>query len=106
MRIAIDAIFAFLLMGLVEAVIKPIAKKFVQGRILRYAPEVFKRIDPLMPSILTEFNGKEMDDIVRAVFEKVTGESWANVDLTPFWTLYDPRRAADKLNGQQQDSPA
>lgn len=99
MRLFFDALLAFITLGVVEAVVKPIAKQFVQGRILRYAPAVLEIIDPMMPALMGQYSGQEIDDIVRAHFESVTGENWANVNLAPFWTLYDPRRAADKLNG-------
>lgn len=98
MRLFFDAALAFVTLGVIEAVVKPIAKQFVQGRILRYAPAVLDVIDPIMPSLMAQYSGEEMDDIVRAHFESVTGESWANVNLAPFWTLYDPRRAADRLS--------
>lgn len=96
MRLFFDAAFAFVTLGTIEAVIKPIAKRFVQGRILRYAPAVFDIIDPLMSSMMKQHNGQEIDDIVRGHFERITGESWADVNLAPFWAMYDPRKAADK----------
>ena len=97
MKFVAEIIIAFLTLGLLEAVIKPVAKRFVQGRILRYAPAVFEIIDPIMPRLIEQFTGEEIEEIVRARFEEITGEDWGNVSLRPFWDLYDVRKAADRL---------
>lgn len=97
MKWAAEIIIAFLTLGFLEAVIKPVAKRFVQGKILRYAPVVFEAIDPVMPELMTQFDGAEIEEIVRTRFEELTGESWKDVNLAPFWSLYDVRRAADRL---------
>lgn len=97
MKFVAEIIIAFLTLGFLEAVVKPVAKRFVQGRILRYAPAVLEAIDPIMPRLMDQFTGAEIEEIVKAQFEKVTGEDWANVNLRPFWDLYDVRRAADRL---------
>jgi hypothetical protein len=58
---------------------------------------VFELIDPAMPRLISELSGSDIDCIVRKHFEDLTGEDWSNVDLAPFWSLYDPRKAADRL---------
>lgn len=97
MKFIAEIVIAFLTLGFLEAVIKPVAKRFVQGRILRYAPAVLEAIDPIMPRLMEQFTGTEIEEIVKAQFEKVTGEDWGNVSLRPFWDLYDVRKAADRL---------
>ena len=41
----INLLWTFVLLGLVEAVIKPLAKRFVQRRILKAAPAILRAID-------------------------------------------------------------
>jgi hypothetical protein len=98
MKFLLEASIAFLSLGILEAVVKPVAKRFVQGRILRHAPSVFEAIDPIMPRLIDQFSGDEIEEIVRKQFEMITGEDWSKVNLKPFWDLYDVRRAADRLN--------
>ncbi|MDM7954559.1 MAG: hypothetical protein QUV07_15270 [Cyanobium sp. CZS 25K] len=92
----IDALLAFLLLGLSEAIVKPIAKRFVQRRILRAAPLVFAQLDPFMPALLQQCSGSQLEQIVRTKLEATTGESWAGEDLTPLFRLFDPRLACDR----------
>lgn len=95
MRLLIDLLLAFLVLGLVEAVVKPIAKRFMQRRILRAAPLVLAQLDPYMPALLQQCSGAELEQLVRTKLENLTGESWAGDDLTLFFRLFDPRIAAD-----------
>jgi hypothetical protein len=96
MRILLDLTLAFLALGVIEALIKPIAKRFIQRRILRAAPLVFEQLDPYMPALLQQCSGAEIEQIVRTKLEILTGESWAGDDLTLFFRLFDPRLAADR----------
>jgi hypothetical protein len=98
MRWLIDLAAAFLVLGLSEAVIKPIAKRFVQRRILRAAPLVFAQLDPCLPALLQDCNGAQLEQIVRTKLEALTGESWAGEDLDLLFRLFDPRLAADRAN--------
>jgi hypothetical protein len=75
MRILLDLLIAFLMLGLVEALVKPIARKFVQRRILSAAPLVLEQLDPYMPALLQQCSGAELEQIVRTKLEAVTGES-------------------------------
>jgi len=92
----LELTYAFAILGLTEAVIKPIAKKFIQAKILKYAPMVFDALDPVMPELIAKYDSKELEVIVREEFEELTGEDWSNVNLNTFWQLYDPRKNADK----------
>ena len=94
----IDLSVGFLVLGLIEAVIKPIAKRFVQRRILQAAPLVFAQLDPYLPALLQECNGAQLEQIVRTKLETLTGESWAGEDLGLLFRLFDPRLAADRAN--------
>lgn len=96
MRLLLDLLVAFLLLGLVEALVKPIAKRLVQRRILRVAPLVLSQLDPFMPALLQQCSGAQLEQIVRTKLEALTGESWAGEDLSLLFRLFDPRIAADR----------
>ncbi|MCP9820225.1 hypothetical protein KBZ18_12095 [Synechococcus sp. Cruz-9H2] len=93
-----DLAVAFLLLGLIEALVKPIAKRFVQRRILRAAPLVFAQLDPYLPALLQACYGAQLEQIVRTKLEALTGESWAGEDLGLLFRLFDPRLAADRTH--------
>ncbi len=95
MKIFLDLAFAFLVLGVVEAFVKPIAKKWVQRRFLRAAPGVLKKIDAMLPYLVLHYSGEELQEKVRLAFEEVTGESWGEDEINPFFELYDIRKAAD-----------
>ena len=98
MRWMLDLVAAFLLLGLGEALVKPIAKRFVQRRILRVAPLVFEQLDPFLPALLQRCSGAELEQVVRSKLEALTGESWAGEDLSLLFRLFDPRAAADRAS--------
>ena len=91
----LDLTIAFLALGLVEALIKPLARRFVQRRILAVAPQLFSQLDPLLPGLLQSSTGEQLEQVVRQKLEAITGESWATDDLEPLFELFDPRAAAD-----------
>ena len=106
MRWMLDVVVAFLLLGLGEALVKPIAKRFVQRRILRVAPLVYsfgeacgyEQLDPFLPALLQRCSGAELEQVVRTSLEALTGESWAGEDLSLLFRLFDPRAAADRAS--------
>lgn len=102
MRIVIDLLVAFLVLGVVEAVIKPIAKRFVQRRLLQHAPTLLGFLDAQMPSLLQAYRGQELEQVVRTQLEKLTGESWAGENIDEVFRLYDPRITADRLHERGQ----
>lgn len=57
MRVLLDLLIACLLLGLIEALVKPVAKRFMQRRILRTAPLVLAQLDPFMPALLQQCSG-------------------------------------------------
>ena len=89
----LDLAIAFTLLGITEAVIKPLAKRFVQRRILKAAPAILRAVDARLPELLTLPTGEALEARVRSIAEEVTGESWASDDLGPLFELFDLRRA-------------
>jgi hypothetical protein len=99
-RVVLDLAIAFLTLGLVEAVVKPIAKRFMQRRLLQHAPTLLRFLDGQMPSLLQAYRGQELEQVLRTQLEKLTGESWAGESLDALFQLYDPRITADRLHTQ------
>lgn len=98
MKIAVDLLLAFVGLGIVEALIKPIAKRWVQRRLLAAAPAVMELLDRQMPQLLTQFDGAQLEELVRHRLEQATGESWTGKDVEPIFRLYDPRITANRLH--------
>ena len=92
----ISLLWAFVLLGLVEAVVKPVARRWVQRRILKAAPAILHEVDRRLPELLTLPTGAALESRVRSIAEEVTGESWATDDLGPLFTMFDLRKAADR----------
>ena len=103
MRGLLDLAVAFLALGVIEALVKPLARRFVQRRILAAAPLLFRQLDPLLPALPQRCSGAELEQVVRQKLEALTGESWATDDLGPLFALFDPRAAADRALGQMGD---
>ena len=89
----INLLWTFVLLGLVEAVIKPLAKRWVQRRIIGAAPVILREVDRRLPELLTLPTGEALEAQVRTIAEQVTGESWATDDLGPLFELFDLRKA-------------
>ena len=90
-----DLALSFVLLGLMEALVKPIARRFVQRRLLAVAPLLFAWLDPLLPDLLQHGSGAELEQVVRQKLESLTGERWSRGELEALFTLFDPRAAAD-----------
>ena len=88
-----NLLIAFLTLGITEAIIKPIAKRVVQRRILKAAPAILGAIDARLPELLALPTGEALEAQVRTIAEQVTGESWATDDLGPLFELFDLRKA-------------
>lgn len=92
----LDLLIVFLGIGLTEAVVKPVAKRWIQRRILRAAPVILREVDRRLPELLTLPTGAALEARVRSIAEEVTGESWAEDDLGPLFTMFDLRRAVSR----------
>lgn len=92
----LDLAVSVLLLGLTEALLKPIAKRWVQRRLLRHAPAALALLDRQLPQLLGQLNGEQLEAIVRHKLESLTGESWSTADLNQVFALYDPRITATR----------
>jgi hypothetical protein len=100
MNLFLDLVSTFLMLGFMEAVVKPIAKKLVQRKILKYSPIALKYLDAQLPQLLGERTGPELEQIVGAKLEELTGESWNKAELDSVFKIFDIRIAADQLSAK------
>jgi hypothetical protein len=92
---------AGLVIGLIltKALIEPLAARI--GR--RYIPSAVARtldiLDPFMPQLMAELSSSQLEALVRAQLERLTGESWkVDGQLQQFFEVFDPRIAAAKAD--------
>ena len=91
MRLILDAAFAFIVLGVTEAFIKPLAKYTIERKVRKALPAVFKALDNYMPRMILQFSPSEIEDIVRHHLTEITGEDWSQRSVDLFFKLYDPR---------------
>ena len=96
MRALVDAIWVFIGLGVTEAIVKPIAKRWVQRRVVQAAPLVLQKMDSILPELINMPDGLAVEEKVRAIAEEVTGESWDNIDVDLLFNLFDLRKAVNK----------
>lgn len=100
MQIIVDLGIGFLMLGFAEAVIKPIAKRFVQRKILKYSPVLLEYLDKQMPQLLGTYSGKELEQVVNTKLEEITGETWNKAELDRLFSIFDVRITADRIRGE------
>jgi hypothetical protein len=96
MQRAVELLWFVAALGVVEALIKPIAKQVVQRQVLRVTPLLLERLDAMLPLWLGDCDGRGLEERVRGLAEELTGEDWSGVDLTPLWERFDPRVTAER----------
>lgn len=101
---AFSLVTSFVLLGLVEAVIKPAAAYWVRQKITRWTPVVLAYVDKVFPDLVTGRSPEDLDQLVRTKFSELTGDDWSTTNLDYFWRLYDPRVTLHKLDNPDQVS--
>ena len=86
-----DLIVSFILLGFIEAVVKPAATYWVRRKLIKWSPFVLSYVDNIFPTLILNDSSKDLDKLVRTKFSELTGEDWSAVNLDYFWSLYDPR---------------
>jgi hypothetical protein len=96
MKYLTDGVIAFFILGVVEALIKPIAKTLIRKKILKYAPVAMSFLDEQMPRMIVENDSIQMRRFLKERLESLTGEGWDDKELDEMFKIYDPRITADK----------
>lgn len=99
MRFLLDVAIGFVALGMVEAVVKPIAKRFVRRKLLKYTPVLLEYLDRQMPQLLGRYSGAELEQIVNNKLEELTGETWNKAELDQVFKVFDIRITADRTRG-------
>lgn len=91
--------FFGLIVGLIltKALIEPLAARIGRRYIPSAVAKVLNILDPFMPRLMAELSPSELETVVRAQLEKLTGESWkVDGQLQQFFEVFDPRVSASK----------
>jgi hypothetical protein len=94
----LDLVISFILLGLVEVLIKPAAAYWVRRKLIRWTPLVLVYVDQVFPDLMAGNSSEDLEKLVRAKFSELTGTDWSDTDLDYFWKLYDPRVTLKKLH--------
>jgi hypothetical protein len=98
------AAVGFVAIGLDEALIKPIAKKFFKRRLLKYAPIAMQLLDEQMLGLLAHGSGSRIETLLTERLESLTGESWKKSEINELFSLYDPRITADRVSSSNDQA--
>jgi hypothetical protein len=93
LRTLIDGLIAFLVMGLTEAVIKPLAKAVIDRPLRKALPYVYERLDDEMPTLLRTANPEVMTAEIAASIAKATGNPATARQIEQVVALYSPIKA-------------
>lgn len=86
-----ELLVAFLMLGFVEAVIKPIAIRVVQWKIVKLGSIAMRYIDANVDKFV-HMDRKDVEHYVRQYMEGVTGMKWTDRDLDQIFKLHDCRK--------------
>lgn len=88
-----------LVIGLIltKALLEPLAARVGRRYIPSAVAQTLDLLDPFMPQMMAEMSASQIEAVVRAKLERLTGESWKVDDqLAQFFEVFDPRISATK----------
>lgn len=94
LRTLFDGFIAFIVLGLTEAVIKPVAKAAVDRPLRRALPSVYERLDNEMPTLLRTADAEIMTAEIAATIAQATGNPATARQIEQVVALYSPIKAA------------
>jgi hypothetical protein len=90
----VDALIAFLMLGITEVLIKPLAMAVVDRPLKRALPAVFERLDNDMPELLQKADPEVMTAQIASAIAKATGAPATARQIEQVVELYSPIKAA------------
>jgi hypothetical protein len=93
LRTLLDAAIAFVVMGLTEAVLKPLAKSMIDRPLRRALPYVYEQLDNEMPTLLRTTTPEVMAAEIGATIARATGNPATARQIEQVAQLYDPLKA-------------
>ena len=94
LRPVIDALIAFLVMGITEAIIKPLATAAIDRPLRRALPAIYERLDNEMPELLRTADPEVMTAEIAATIAQATGAGATARQIEQVVALYSPIKAA------------
>jgi len=89
-RTLIDGLIAFLVIGLTEVVIKPLATAAIGRPLKRALPHIFERLDNEMPTLLRTADSEVMTAEIAASIAQATGNPATARQIEQVVALYSP----------------
>jgi hypothetical protein len=93
LRALADSLIAFLVMGLTEAVIKPLAKAAIDRPLSKALPHIYARLDDEMPTLLRTADPEVMTAEIAASIAQATGNPATTRQIDQVVALYSPIKA-------------
>lgn len=94
LRTLIDAGIAFLVMGITEAIIKPLATAAIERPLKRALPFIYERLDDEMPTLLRTADPEVMTAEIASTIAQATGNPATARQIDQVVALYSPIKAA------------
>lgn len=92
-RFILDAMIAFLAMGITEAILKPLAKALIDRQLRRALPYIYKRLDNEMPLLLQKATPEVMSAHIASTIAQATGQPATARQIEQVVQFYDPIKA-------------
>ena len=93
LRTLLDGLIAFLVMGITEAIIKPLATAAIERPLKRALPYVYERLDDEMPTLLRTADPEVMTAEIAASIAQATGNPATARQIEQVVALYSPIKA-------------
>ena len=90
MSFLLDLTIAFLLIGVIEAIVKPIAMRVIKWKIVKYGALAMAFLDAHVTDI-TDLPPEELEHNLRLYMEAVTEMEWKDEELNDIFKLHDLR---------------
>lgn len=94
LRTLIDGLITFLVMGITEAIIKPLATAAIERPLKRALPYIYERLDDEMPTLLRTADPEVMTAEIASTIAQATGNPATARQIDQVVALYSPIKAA------------
>lgn len=94
LRFFIDGIIAFIVLGISEAIVKPLAKAAIERPLKQALPAIFEKLDDEMPKLLITATPEVMTSKIASTIASATGNEATARQIEKVVELYSPIKAA------------
>ena len=89
MRFLFDLASGFVMLGFIEALVKPVAMRFFQRKAIKYGAIAVKFIDDNFYDIVD--NDGDIEASLKAYLESVSDTEWNNKEIDQIFKIHDIR---------------